>query len=173
MKPKNSHLLSFVWYFYHFTMYQKSEWYSFDKGSIDMGKVKQKWKNATWAGIENVKAAKSDIFNFNSATRWHFWTFNTLFPSMDPWSKKYHSELWKNVGPMELKGVIHSLACLSNTKFPSKIPISPPPNFYPHLGPLSFPYLGHGGFPIWPPVVFFPTRMPTLFFHFYFQVQIP
>ncbi len=36
--------------------------------------------------IENIKSAKSNIFNFNSATRWHFWTLNPFFPSMDPWS---------------------------------------------------------------------------------------
>ena len=46
------------------------------------------------AEIENVKSAKSDIFNFSSATRWHFSTLDPLFPSMDHWSKKYHSGFW-------------------------------------------------------------------------------
>ncbi len=44
--------------------------------------------------------------------------------------------LWKNAGPMELKGVMHSLACLSSTKFP----FSPPLNLAPiwaSLSPLS------------------------------------
>ncbi len=36
MKPKNTHLLRFVWYFYQATMYQKSEWYFFDQGPTDM-----------------------------------------------------------------------------------------------------------------------------------------
>ena len=35
MKPKNTDFLRFVWYFYQATMYQKSEWYFFDQGSID------------------------------------------------------------------------------------------------------------------------------------------
>ncbi len=64
---------------------------------------------------------------------------------------------------MELKGVIHSLACLSNTKFPSKIPFSLPLNFYPHLGALYFPYLGHRGFPIRPPVVFFKKEFRLIY----------
>ena len=34
------------------------------------------------AEIENVKYAKSNIFNLTSATRWHFWTFTPLFLSM-------------------------------------------------------------------------------------------
>ncbi len=44
--------------------------------------------------IENVKYAKSDIINFNSATRWHFWTFTPLFTSMEQCLKKYHSDFW-------------------------------------------------------------------------------
>ncbi len=35
MKPKNSYFLRFVWYFYPSMMYQKSEWFFFDEGSID------------------------------------------------------------------------------------------------------------------------------------------
>ncbi len=35
MKLKNTDFLRFVWYFYQTTMYQKSEWYFFDQGSID------------------------------------------------------------------------------------------------------------------------------------------
>ena len=35
MKPKNTNILRFVWYFYQEMMYQKSEWYFFDQGSID------------------------------------------------------------------------------------------------------------------------------------------
>ncbi len=35
MKPKNTNFLPFVWYFYQATMYKKSEWYFFDRGSID------------------------------------------------------------------------------------------------------------------------------------------
>ena len=35
MKPKNTDFLRFAWYFYQATMYQKSEWYFFDQGSID------------------------------------------------------------------------------------------------------------------------------------------
>ncbi len=44
------------------------------------------------AEIENVKYAKSDIFNFNSATRWRFRTFTPLFTSMEHCSKKCHSD---------------------------------------------------------------------------------
>ena len=44
------------------------------------------------AEIENVKYAKCDIFNFNSTTRWHFWTFTPLFRSMEHCPKKYHSD---------------------------------------------------------------------------------
>ncbi len=35
MKLQNTDFLRFVWYFYQATMYQKSEWYFFDQGSID------------------------------------------------------------------------------------------------------------------------------------------
>ncbi len=35
MKPKNTHFLGFVWYFYKAMMYQKSVWYFFDQWSID------------------------------------------------------------------------------------------------------------------------------------------
>ncbi len=35
MKPKSTQFLHFVWNFYQATMYQKSEWYFFDQGSID------------------------------------------------------------------------------------------------------------------------------------------
>ncbi len=33
--PKNTHFLWFAWYFYQVAMYEKSEWYFFDQGSID------------------------------------------------------------------------------------------------------------------------------------------
>ncbi len=42
--------------------------------------------------IENVPFCRFNIFNFSSATRWRFATWTSLFPSMDPWSKKYHSD---------------------------------------------------------------------------------
>ena len=45
------------------------------------------------AQIKNVKYAKSDIFNFNSTTRWHIWTFTPLFLSMDH-CQKCHSDFW-------------------------------------------------------------------------------
>ncbi len=35
MKPKNTNILRFAWYFYQEMIYQKSEWYFFDQGSID------------------------------------------------------------------------------------------------------------------------------------------
>ena len=35
MKLQNTDFLCFVSYFYQATMYQKSEWYFFDQGSID------------------------------------------------------------------------------------------------------------------------------------------
>ena len=41
------------------------------------------------------KSAKSDIFNFSSATGWRFWTLNPLFLSMDPCSKKSHSDFYR------------------------------------------------------------------------------
>ena len=40
------------------------------------------------AEIENGKYAKSEIFNFNSSTGWHFWTFTPLFLSMEYCPKK-------------------------------------------------------------------------------------
>ena len=44
-------------------------------------------------GHKNVTFCVFNIFSFSSATRWHFSNLNSLFPSMDPWSKKYHADL--------------------------------------------------------------------------------
>ncbi len=44
--------------------------------------------------IENIRYAKSDILNFNSTTRWRFWTLTPLFQSMECWPKKDHSDFW-------------------------------------------------------------------------------
>ena len=38
------------------------------------------------AEIENVKHAKSDILNFNSATKWRYGTFTPPFPSVEQWN---------------------------------------------------------------------------------------
>ncbi len=46
------------------------------------------------AEIENVKSAKSHLFNFKSATRWHIWAFTPLFLSMEHCPKRYHSDFW-------------------------------------------------------------------------------
>ena len=53
-------------------------------------KWSQSWKMPPGgrAEIESVKYAKSDIFNFNSATRWRFGTFTPLLPSMEHYLKK-------------------------------------------------------------------------------------
>ncbi len=47
-----------------------------------MGKVKSK-SSAGRAEIENLKYAKSNIFNFNSITKWCFWNFTPLSISME------------------------------------------------------------------------------------------
>ena len=71
----------FVWYFYesHDRCIEKSEWYFFDQGSIDGKSQSGKTPTGGRAEIENVKYAKSYIFNFNFVIRWHFWTFCLIF----------------------------------------------------------------------------------------------
>ncbi len=44
--------------------------------------------------IENDKYAKNDIFNFNSATKWRFWSFTPLLLSMVHCPKKCHLNFW-------------------------------------------------------------------------------
>ncbi len=58
----------------------------------------EKWSKSSKAlpgggvEIENITFYIFNIFNFSSATRWHFSTLTSLLPSIDPWSKKYHSD---------------------------------------------------------------------------------
>ena len=82
--------LPFVWYFHQAAMYKKTEWYFFDQGEkwSQIGKTPPAGASGGRAEIENVTYAKSDIFNFNSATGWCYWTFTPLFPSMEHCQKK-------------------------------------------------------------------------------------
>ncbi len=58
MKPKNTDFLRFAWYFYQATMYQKSEWYFFNQGSID-------WKSEVI--VEMSPGGRADmLLNFYS-----------------------------------------------------------------------------------------------------------
>ncbi len=62
MKPQNTVFLRSVWYFYWATMYQKSEWYFFDQGSID-GK-----STVTVEKCNLVAELKSKMLNMQKVT---------------------------------------------------------------------------------------------------------
>ena len=47
------------------------------------------------AEIENVKIVSGTIFNFSSATKRHFSNVSPLFTSMEPSSKKLHSDFYR------------------------------------------------------------------------------
>ncbi len=66
----------------------------FDQGSIDgKSEVKlEKWHLVAELKLKMLNMQKSDIFNYNPATRWRFWTFTPLFLSMEQYPKEYHSE---------------------------------------------------------------------------------
>ena len=81
MKPKNSHLLCFVWYFYQFTMYQKSEWHFYNQGSID-GKNEVKVDKC-----HLVTELKNEMLNLQKVT----FSISTLLPG-EVWT--HFSHLW-------------------------------------------------------------------------------
>ena len=67
MKPKNTKFLHFVWYFYEATMYQKSEWYFFDQGSI-VGKSEVKVEKCHLVAELKLKMLNMQKVTFSIST---------------------------------------------------------------------------------------------------------
>ncbi len=95
MKPKKSHLLSFVNIFINSQCIKNLN----DTFWIDGKSEVKVWKCHPVAELKlkmlNQRKVTFLISTLPSGDKpWHFWAFNPFFPSMDTWSKKYHSDFW-------------------------------------------------------------------------------
>ncbi len=85
MKPRNTDFLRFVWYFYQDTMYQKSEWYYFDQGSID-GKSEVKVEKCHLEVELKLKMLNMQKLIFSISTPPPGGDFEPLFPFFHLWN---------------------------------------------------------------------------------------
>ena len=103
MKPKNTNFLRFVWYFCQAMMYKKSEWYFFDRGSID-GKSEVEVEKRHLVVELKLKMLNRQKVTFSISTLPPGGTFELLV---------HFSHLWA----IAQKSIIQIFDTLSNNKF--------------------------------------------------------
>ncbi len=93
MKPKDTHFVCFVRYFYQATMYKKSERYFFDQGSIN-GKSEVKVEKYHLLAELRLKMLNMQKVTFSISTTPPGGTFNfySTFPIYVTLPRKYHSD---------------------------------------------------------------------------------